>query len=151
MPYPVIVLRRLTWIALMLFVGVPFAADGVLAVARPIAAQDGDCRVVRVVDGDTVTLWCAGAGVERARLVGFDAPELFSPGCMSELVAAQAAKWALRGYLVRGGVRLERGRLDRYQRRLVTVWVKQVPLAALMVKGGDARAYGGGIREGWCE
>ena len=32
------------------------------------------CRVVEVVDGDTVTLACAGRPTERARLTGFDTP-----------------------------------------------------------------------------
>ncbi|MGL5010375.1 MAG: thermonuclease family protein [Paracoccaceae bacterium] len=147
---PVVYLRAVIGFAALGLIVVPFLADGVLAVARPIAAGAGQCRVLRVVDGDTVTLWCAG-GIERARLEGFDAPELFSPGCLGELVAAQKAKWVLRGHLLAEGVRLERGGLDRYARRLVTVWVGDAPLAQMMVEAGHARSYAGGTRGGWCE
>ncbi len=130
---------------------VPFVADGALAIARPISAGTDNCRVLRVVDGDTVDLWCASDGIARARLQGFDAPELFSPRCAAELLAAQKAKWALRRLLLSGGdLRLERGGLDRYQRRLVTVWLGRETLARHMVRGGYARAYGGGVRGGWC-
>ncbi len=148
---PVIYLRAVIVVASVGLVVVPMLADGALAVARPIAADDGDCRILRVVDGDTVTIWCPASGVERARLAGFDAPELFSPGCTAELISAQKAKWALRGMLLSGGdLRLERGDLDRYDRRLVTVWLGQVPLARRMIQGGHARQYGGGARGGWC-
>ncbi len=148
---PVFYLKAVIFMACVGLVVVPFLADGAIAVARPLAAGDASCRVLRVVDGDTVDLWCAASGFERARLDGFDAPELFSPKCTAELIAAQKAKWALRGLLLSGGtLRMERGALDRYQRRLVTVWVGQVPLAWRMVQGGYARTYGGGIRGGWC-
>ncbi len=148
---PVVYLRAVIAVSVVALVIVPLLADGALAVARPLAAPDGSCRVLRVVDGDTVDLWCSATGFERARLDGFDAPELFSPKCGAELLAAQKAKWALRGMLLSGGdLRLERGGLDRYQRRLVTVWVGPVPLSRRMVQGGYARSYGGGIRGGWC-
>jgi micrococcal nuclease len=148
---PVFYLRAVIVVASVALVIVPMLADGALAVARPMASADGACRVLRVVDGDTVTIWCPASGVERARLAGFDAPELFSPRCSAELLAAQKAKWALRGMLLSGGdLRLERGGLDRYDRRLVTVRVGQMPLARLMIQGGHGRSYGGGLRAGWC-
>ncbi len=148
---PVFYLKAVIFVASVGLIVVPFVADGALAVARPIASAGGECRVIRVVDGDTVDLWCSAAGIERARLDGFDAPELFSPECTGELIAAQKAKWALRGLLFSGGdLRMERGGLDRYQRRLVTVWVGQEPLARRMIQGGHARSYGGGLRGGWC-
>jgi endonuclease YncB( thermonuclease family) len=40
---------------------------------RPVVSG---CRVVHVVDGDTVDFSCPGEGVIRARITGFDAPEL---------------------------------------------------------------------------
>ncbi len=148
---PVFYLRAVIAVSVVALVVVPFLADGALAVARPVASAAGDCRVLRVVDGDTVDLWCGATGFERARLDGFDAPELFSPKCGAELLAAQKAKWALRGMLLADGdLWMDRGGLDRYQRRLVTVWVGQVPLARRMIQGGYARSYGGGLRGGWC-
>ncbi|WP_347313007.1 thermonuclease family protein [Defluviimonas sp. SAOS-178_SWC] len=65
----------------------PTVADAFLAVARPGAGVDGGCRIYRVVDGDTVRMWCPGRGETAARLTGFDTPELFSPACPSELAA----------------------------------------------------------------
>jgi micrococcal nuclease len=144
-------LRAVILVASIALVVVPFVVDGALAVARPLTSAAGDCRVLRVVDGDTVDLWCAASGIERARLDGFDAPELFSAKCTAELIAAQKAKWALRGLLLSAqDMRMARGGLDRYQRRLVTVWLGPVPLARQMIRGGHARQYGGGLRGGWC-
>jgi micrococcal nuclease len=148
---PLFYLRAVIPAALTALVVVPLLVDGVLALARPLASEAGTCRILRVVDGDTATIWCPATGIERARLAGFDAPELFSPQCTGELMAAQKAKWALRGLLLRDGdLRLERGDLDRYQRRLVTVSVGPVPLARRMIQGGYGRRYGGGQRGGWC-
>ena len=148
---PLFYLRAVIVVSGLALVGLPLLTDGVLAVARPIAFGADNCRVVHIVDGDTADLWCGSSGVERARFVGFDAPELFSPNCVSELLAAQKAKWALRGYLFStADLRLQRGRLDLYQRRLVTLWLGAVPLSQKMIEGGYARAYGGGVRSGWC-
>lgn len=144
-------LRAVILVAGLALVAVPLLTDGFLAIARPIAFGTDSCRIVHVVDGDTADIWCSGSGVERARLVGFDAPELFSPKCVSELIAAQKAKWALRGYLFDAtDLRLQRGRLDRYDRRLVTLWLGAAPLSQKMIRGGYGRAYGGGLRSGWC-
>lgn len=144
-------LRAVILVAGLALIAIPLLTDGVLAVARPIAFGADNCRVVHVVDGDTADIWCNSTGLERARFTGFDAPELFSPKCVSELFAAQKAKWALRGYLFGASdLRLQRGRLDRYDRRLVTLWLGPKPLSQTMINGGYARAYGGGSRLGWC-
>jgi hypothetical protein len=63
---------------------------------KPVQAATGDCRIIRVVDGDTVTLMCAEDGMQSARLLGFDTPEKFSPQCTAEFLAAERAGWALR-------------------------------------------------------
>lgn len=132
-------------------VGLPLALDAVSALLRPARSDQGICRMVTVIDGDTVTLWCRGQGVERARLTGFDTPELFSPGCASEYLAAQKAKWALRGMILSAGeMRVTRQGRDRYGRALVAVTLDGIPLAQRMVGAGHARAYDGGPRQGWC-
>jgi endonuclease YncB( thermonuclease family) len=128
-------------------VALPPVADAVLG----LRAAHADCRVVHVVDGDTVDFHCPGEGFVRTRLVGFDAPELFSPGCASEAAAALAAQWHLRRTLW-GAERLElvfAGR-DRYGRPLAEARVDGRRLAAVMIEAGHARPYGGGRREGWC-
>lgn len=148
---PQFYLRAVIIVSAFALVLIPLVADGTLAVARPIAFGTESCRVLHVVDGDTADIWCPSFGVERARLSGFDAPELFSPKCAPELIAAQKAKWALRGYLFgSANLSMHRGRLDRYDRRLVTVWLGAKPLSQAMIAGGYARPYGGGIRQGWC-
>lgn len=135
--------------ALALFV-LPWAVDATGLALQWVRAPAGDCRILRVIDGDTVQLWCRdGAG--SARLTGFDAPELFSPRCPSEYLAAQKAKWTLRG-LVLGAKRLEFHRMgrDRYDRALVAVVIDGEPLARRMIAAGVARPYAGGHRGGWC-
>lgn len=129
----------------------PIVADGTLAVAKPFSTDGRPCRVLRVVDGDTVQMFCGGRGLFRARLTGFDAPELFSPKCMSERIAAFRAKWALRRIIFSA----ERMTLvfrgtDRYGRRLVAMMLDGRPVAARMIAAGHARAYAGGRRKGWC-
>lgn len=149
---PLFYLRAVILLSGLALVAIPLISDGTLALLRPIPAGAQSCRVVRVIDGDTADLWCATAGLQRARLAGFDAPELFSPNCMAELIAAQKAKWALRGLLLTGGpLRLSLGGLDKYERLLVTVWVNGVPLAKVMIAGGHARKYGGEARQSWCD
>lgn len=148
---PRLYLHAVIVVSCLALLGIPLLADGVLAVARPIAFGADNCRVLHVVDGDTADIWCASTSIERARFVGFDAPELFSPKCVSELIAAQKAKWALRRFLFDGvDLHLQRGRLDRYDRRLITLWLGRIPLSQKMIIGGYARAYGGGVRTGWC-
>jgi micrococcal nuclease len=148
---PLFYLRALIAVSMMALLVIPLLADGALALARPIASGTDNCRVLHVVDGDTADIWCAATGFERARLVGFDAPELFSPKCAPELIAAQKAKWALRAALFgTADLRLQRGKLDRYDRRLVTIWVGQDLLAKRMIADGYARGYEGRLRQGWC-
>jgi endonuclease YncB( thermonuclease family) len=128
---------------------VPYGADAI-NIAFGAKGAEG-CRVLRVVDGDTVTLWCPDQGVERVRLTGFDAPELFSPECAGEYARAVAATWYLRRLLAEGELlTVQHGRLDRYDRRLAALSIDGVPVAQMMIAAGYGRAYGGGPRRGWC-
>jgi hypothetical protein len=77
---------KLAVMGLLALGGLPQVAD---AISGWRTAPTEGCRVVSVIDGDTVSMWCPGTGAERARLTGFDAPELFSPQCPAE--AAKAA------------------------------------------------------------
>jgi micrococcal nuclease len=130
---------------------IPTIADLVNAALRPIASDQGPCRVIRVIDGDTVSLICPEDGMQSARLLGFDTPELYSPRCMAEFVAAQQASWALRTLIQRAD-RLElthRG-TDQYGRALVILQVNGVDVAREMIRAGHGRPYGGGLRGTWC-
>ncbi len=127
----------------------PYGADAV-NIGFGARTLDG-CRVTRVVDGDTVTLWCPGAGLERTRLVGFDTPEKSSPGCASELARALQAEWHLRRLIAtRSDLKVRRLGRDRYNRRLAVMELDGDDVARLMIEAGFARAYVGGPREGWC-
>ncbi len=144
-------LRAVIVICGLALVAMPMVADGTLAALRPIAIADGTCRVLHVVDGDTADIWCPATGMERARLAGFDAPELFSPNCFAELVAAQKAKWALRVMLfTEADLQMQRRGQDQYGRRLVTLWVGPDLLSKRMIASGHGREYGGGKRGTWC-
>jgi len=115
------------------------------------ARSTNGCRIVRVVDGDTVTLWCPGSGTERTRLVGFDTPEKFDPGCASELTRALQAEWYLRRLIAtRSKLEVQRLGKDRYSRRLAVMVLDGDDVSRLMIEAGHARAYSGGRRNGWC-
>ncbi len=130
---------------------VPSLADLVNAALKPVAGDGGECRILRVVDGDTLTLMCAEEGLESARLLGFDTPEKYSPKCAAEFVAAEKATWALRT-LIQEADRLELAHdgTDRYGRSLVRLTLDGQDVARLMIRAGHARAYGGGLRGAWC-
>jgi endonuclease YncB( thermonuclease family) len=116
-----------------------------------VAGDGGSCRILRVVDGDTVTLMCGEQGLESARLLGFDTPEKYAPQCLGEFLAAERASWALRT-LIQKAERLELAHegTDRYGRALVRLTLDGQDVARLMIRAGHARAYGGGPRGGWC-
>ena len=76
---PVFYLKAVIGLALFGIFILPTIADLTNAAMKPVLAADGSCRILRVVDGDTVTLMCAEEGMQSARLLGFDTPEKFSP------------------------------------------------------------------------
>lgn len=129
----------------------PTLADLVNAAMKPVASAEGDCRIVRVVDGDTVTLICPDEGMVSARLLGFDTPEKYAPACLSEFLAAERASWGLRA-LIRKADRivLRREGTDRYGRLLVRMELDGVDVARAMVRAGHGRLYSGGPRGSWC-
>jgi micrococcal nuclease len=114
-----------------------------------ITRTDG-CRILSLVDGDTVWMHCPGSGVQRTRLTGFDTPEMRAE-CGREFMMAYLAKQTLRWELWRAGriAVFERGQ-DLYGRRLARVTVDGTPLSRRMMETGLARAYTGGRRGGWC-
>ncbi len=141
--------QRLVWV-LVAVVGIPGLMDGALGVLRPVQDGAGICRITQVVDGDTLRLWCEG-GMARVRLTGFDSPELYSPQCFAETLAAQKAKWALR-WMIWQAADLQvtwEGR-DRYGRSLAALMDGDAAVSDAMIAAGRARAYGGGARDGWC-
>lgn len=139
--------QALVWAGL--FVGATLLAPVVDDARSRLRAMETDCRVIRVVDGDTVELACPGRAAERARIVGYDAPELSSPGCVAELAAAEAARGGLSAMVV-GPVEVAFLGRDTYDRALVDMRAGGERVAARMVAEGHGRRYLGGLRGGWC-
>jgi endonuclease YncB( thermonuclease family) len=125
----------------------PFA-DDLRSDLRPMSEG---CAVGYVIDGDTVELRCADGRELRARITGYDSPELFSPRCPAEAAAADAARRALAA-MVDGASRTEVAFLgrDRYRRELVDMRLDGTRVATAMVDAGHGRRYFGALREGWC-
>lgn len=118
---------------------------GMAAQAAPLP-----CHVTRVVDGDTLHLTCQGA-LHKVRLLGFDTPEVFHPGCAAERQAGERASAVMRGLVASGpvtSVRFE-GR-DRYGRDLGVVEIGGRDVAGVMLGSGLARPYQGGRHPDWC-
>ena len=116
-----------------------------------MAPSEGQCGIEHVYDGDTVALDCPGAPLERARLVGFDTPEVFSPGCAAEARAGAAATDRLRALVAAAPVTgLRRQGYDRYGRALVRLEIGGADVGDVLIGEGLAVRYSGGRRIDWC-
>ncbi len=110
-----------------------------------------DCAVTGVVDGDTVRLSCKSLPVTRGRIRGIDAPELYSPSCVTEVLAAQQAKLALQAMLwAADEVRIVIHGEDKFGRQLISISADGTDVARQLITDGHARRYSGGERQGWC-
>lgn len=124
----------------------PPVVDAVNGLVKP---ADG-CRVVQVIDGDTVRLLCPSRGVITGRVIGYDTPELRAR-CLREFVDAQKATAMLRWILWSGSeISVRTEGQDRYGRALTVLLVDGHGVARRMVDAGLARWYDGGRRTGWC-
>lgn len=115
------------------------------------ATGSQSCSIGRVVDGDTVKVWCPDKGMFSARLLGLDTPEVSSPRCISEYLRGTRATWSLRKRIwLADDVRMVFGGLDRYGRRLTRLYLDGRDVAHAMIAAGLARPYDGGRRRSWC-
>lgn len=126
----------------------------------PALLEQGGClelpasAVVRVYDGDTLTLqvpgWPPLYSQIGVRLAGYDTPEIRGQ-CDLERRLALLARDALIG-TIRGGewIRLDDVRPGKFFRLLGALSVDGIPVADRLVEAGLAREYDGGRREGWC-
>lgn len=96
-----------------------------------------------ITDGDTIRI-----GKERVRLMGFDTPEVFKPGCVEEKALGDKATIRLGQLLESGTVTIERHGFDKYARTLGIVRVDGADVAAVMIREGLAGARK--PRGGWC-
>lgn len=101
---------------------------------QPAPTRSGEFRVVRVVDGDTITL-VGSDGLELAvRLRGIDAPELGQPH-------GYEAKVALQHLIQSSIVTLDNPKKEKYGRFLANVFVGELFVNKAMIQNGDA----------WCD
>ena len=127
-------------------------------------AADYPCRILRVIDGDTlsaevrqvITLFDgarAVIGVERRiRLAGVNAPELHASAACERVAAVQAREFV--GALVRGReercvLRLGQAQHDKYGRLLGAVSIDGTDIAGALIASGQGREYAGGKRGAW--
>ncbi|MDZ4088145.1 MAG: thermonuclease family protein [Tabrizicola sp.] len=104
-----------------------------------------------IADGDTVHMTCPGTGEVKARLLGYDTPEVYSPGCTAELAAGRQATAILRQIVQSGPITDARFQgLDRYGRSLVRLEVAGQDVARQMISTGYAVPYSGGANPNWC-
>ncbi len=106
--------------------------------APPESMAEGNYRVQRVVDGDTLLL-TSGA---RVRLIGVNAPESVKPDHAVEPFGPEAGQFA-KDFVARAGgeVRLvfDKERVDQYGRFLAYVWVGDRMLNEELLRAGLAR------------
>ena len=102
----------------------------------PANLPEGDFRVERVVDGDTLLL-TTGA---RVRLIGVDTPETVKPDHPVEPWGPEATAFT-RTFIAAGKVRLQfdQERVDQYNRLLAYVWVGDKLLNEELLRAGLAR------------
>ena len=106
-------------------------------------------KIISVYDGDTITVlirlnskfvkW-------RARLMGFDAPEMRTPN-VEEKQKAEEAKEFLKTLLSKGIFRLQIHGLDKYGRLLIDPLYKGKKICDIMIQNNHGYAYYGGKKE----
>jgi micrococcal nuclease len=148
---PIFYLKLVMGLGLLGLFVVPSLADLVNAATKSVQSAEGTCRILRVIDGDTVSLMCPEEGMQSARLLGFDTPEKYSPKCVAEFVAAERATWALRTLIQKADrLKVTHDGRDQYGRALIRLELDGQDVADRMIRSGHARSYGGGPRGSWC-
>ena len=91
-------------------------------------------RVVRVADGDTITVLAAGNVQEKIRIHGIDAPE-------KDQAFGQKSKQRLSDYVFGKDVTVTWKSKDKYGRILGTVWLGSTDINLQMLRDGYAWHY----------
>lgn len=91
-------------------------------------------RVIKVADGDTVTVLDANNTQHRVRLIQIDAPELKQP-------FSRVARDALADLIATKEVSIKVDGMDRYQRLLGEIFIDNLNVNLYMVRQGYAWAY----------
>lgn len=108
------------------------------------------CAIVKVTDGDTIRVDC-GSGEIPARLMGYDTPETYKPGCNAEYKLGKRATQYLEKQLRQAKfIEPHLNGTDKYNRALLRLKLDGQELSSIMVDAGLAVAYSGGKRIDWC-
>lgn len=105
----------------------------------PAPIAEGEYRVERVIDGDTLLL----TNGQRVRLIGVDTPETVHPDRPVEPFGREATEFTREAIASAGNVvrlQLDRQRLDKYDRVLAYVWVGDQLLNEELIRAGLGRA-----------
>ena len=105
-----------------------------LAQASAGSLQPFTAQVVRVADGDSMTVLTAAREQHRIRLAGIDAPERQQP-------FSQRSREHLADLLAGQTVRVEPSKLDRYQRMVAKVFVQGQDASLAQLQAGLAWHY----------
>lgn len=148
---PRVYLKAVMAVGVLGLVVLPSGADLVNAVTKTVTSDLGSCRILNLIDGDTVTLMCQDSGIGRARIAGYDTPEKYAPKCLGEFLAAERATWALRTLILKAKrIEITHQGNDRYGRALIVLTLGGLDVARSMIRAGHARKYDGGLRGSWC-
>jgi endonuclease YncB( thermonuclease family) len=99
-------------------------------------------KVIRVYDGDTITVMMGGQK-QSIRLVGIDTPEKSRKKGEPGQPSSQKATKFLAGMVLNKDVSIESYGKDRYGRILGVVYAGQTNLHLVMVRNGYAEVYRG--------
>ena len=100
--------------------------------------------VLRIIDGDTISVRLRGGSTATVRLVGVDTPETKKPGTPVQCYGLEATKAATRmaaGQTVTLEFDPVAGDRDRYGRLLRHVFIQKTSMAVQLIKDGFGRAY----------
>lgn len=109
--------------------------------ATPATEQ---ATVLRVIDGDTISVRLRNRTTATVRLVGVDTPETKKPGTPVQCYGLEATKATMRlvaGKTVTLAIDPAAGDKDRYGRLLRHVFIKKTSLALQLIKDGFGTAY----------
>lgn len=109
--------------------------------AKPATEQ---ATVLRVIDGDTLSVRLRDRTTATVRLVGVDTPETKKPGTPVQCYGPEATKATTRlaaGRTVTLEIDPVAGDKDRYGRLLRHVFIKKTSLALQLIKDGFGKAY----------
>lgn len=113
--------------------------------------QEFDAKVVKVYDGDTITVAFKYFGKYykfNCRLLGIDTPELKSKN-EHEKMLAEKAKSFLIDSIYNRKVKIQTRKWDKYGRLLVVVYLNFANINSHMIQQGFAKEYDGKTKSNW--